>query len=171
RQWVSDFKDPAHLIDPSLALPDGRRVPVCVVLAKLVRPESAPFSFPAGPIGGGYPVFSEYQQVQRVATLGCLVKDDETAVHGLTSLRVVWPAGRQVKTPLEGTICPIGISDVRHVGVLPFSAVYPGLSEAQTDLALDAGLVRLNSLREVTSQILGVGELGAVSISRSSRHS
>jgi len=103
-----------------------------------------------------------FQNVQRVATLGCLVKD-ATAVYALTSLRAVGDEGREVAIVIEGGARRIGRSDARHVGALPFSAVYPGLSGTQTDLELDAGLVRLDDLRGVTSQIFGVGEPGSMS--------
>ena len=46
---------------------------------------------------------------------------------------------------------------------MPFEAVYPGLSDTQADLGLDAGLVRLDDVTGVTTQIFGVGSPGPLS--------
>jgi hypothetical protein len=113
-------------------------------------------------------VLSTYQNIERLASLGCLVKD-KAAVHALTSLRAVGSDGRKVATLIDGRLRPIGSSYVRHAGQFPFSRVYESLSEAQANLEFDAGMVRLDDLNAVTSQIFGIGEPGpAVELSPAS---
>jgi hypothetical protein len=72
RAWekASALKDrPDQFVPPKLYLPDGRVVGTCVIVAPPALPEPVPpgrFDFPDDLIGGGYPVFTDTQGLQRV---------------------------------------------------------------------------------------------------------
>lgn len=161
-RWEAELSSPSDAIDRFLVLPDGRSIPTCVVLASFEsQAPVAPFSYATGPIGGGYPLIAEYQGEQRLASLGCLVKD-ETAIYALTSLRAVGPNGQRVSTMIEGRPQAVGTSSVRHAGLIAFSDIYPGLSEARADVNVDAGLVLLDDINTATAQILSIGVPGPI---------
>ena len=80
-QWQTRefiLQNAANLVPPRLYLPDGRVVPTCVIHA-LRKPEPPPpltaTRFPSGLIGGGYPLLTEAQGMQRIGSIGCLVTD------------------------------------------------------------------------------------------------
>jgi hypothetical protein len=52
-------------------MPNGQKVPICVVLVeKDERPkDEANYSFPAGTIGGGYPVLCDVQGQEHIASM------------------------------------------------------------------------------------------------------
>jgi hypothetical protein len=161
-RWDAELSFPTEAIDPALVLPDGRSIPTCIVLAPFEQQTPAsPFSYSTGPIGGGYPLIAEYQGVRRLASLGCLVKD-ETAIYALTSLRTVGRDGQLVSTMIEGRLQVVGKSSVIHAGVFAFSDIYPGLSEARVNVNLDAGLVLLDDVNTATAQILSIGAPGPI---------
>ena len=73
---------PEDFVPAAVYMPDGQRVPICVIQADRddVRPESeANYNYPASVIGGGYPVLCDVQGREHVASIGCLVSDG----HGL----------------------------------------------------------------------------------------
>jgi len=159
-RWATDFYDPAQAIERVLELPDGRSFPTCVVLSEARQPGAAsPIVLTNGPVGGGYLVVSDSQGLLRAATFGCLVQDDR-AIYGLTSLRAIGDDGRPVHAMIDGQSHALGKSSMKHAGGFRFSDVYPGLSDAQASLELDAGLVLLDDAKSVTSQIFGVGAPG-----------
>jgi hypothetical protein len=67
-----------EFVPPTIYLPDGRSVPVCVVEAPLTDPVAvAPgdMSFPSNLMGGGYPVVAHVQGETHIASIGCMVTD------------------------------------------------------------------------------------------------
>jgi len=161
-KWSPESFDPVQTIDRVLTLPDGRHAPTCVVLTPFEEPQLGslvPYS--AGPVGGGYPLIAEYQGLQRVASFGCLVKD-ETALYALTSLRILGPQGQIVTTKIADVIEPVGKSSVKRLGTLPFSAVYPGLSNVDVNLQFETGLVLIDDAKAVTAQVYGIGAPGPI---------
>jgi hypothetical protein len=153
---------PEALVPPRLYLPDGRVVPTCVIYAPPRHP--APpgltnFAFPRGALGGGYPILTDVQGTEHVASAGCLVTDGNVT-YVLTNRHVTGEAGTEVFSFVSGGRKRIGVSDRRQVGKLPFSDVYPGLSGRRSFSNLDAGLVRLDDVRQWTAQVYGVGALG-----------
>jgi hypothetical protein len=61
-------------------MPDGRIIPTCVIYAP--KKESPPppvwnLNFPSEIVGGGYPIFTEVQDEQHVASISCLVTDGD----------------------------------------------------------------------------------------------
>jgi hypothetical protein len=164
KEWVAldDFRhDPDEVIPRRLYLPDGRIVPVCVVLAERadVGRTAPPLPLPGGAIGGGYPVFSDVQGQQQRGTIGCLVTDGNMN-YVLTNRHVTGPGDRESYTLLRGERVRLGVSDGRQVGKVPFTDVYPGWPGARSVCNLDAGLIRLDDLDDWTAQVYGVGEIG-----------
>jgi hypothetical protein len=71
---------PEQFIPSRLYMPDGRIIPTCVIYAP--KKESPPppvwnLNFPSELVGGGYPIFTEVQDEQHVASISCLVTDGD----------------------------------------------------------------------------------------------
>jgi hypothetical protein len=70
--------DPQDMVPKTLYLPDGRMVPVCVVHVERAEPERIRIPdarWPHTLFGPGMPILSVHQNVERRATVGCLVSD------------------------------------------------------------------------------------------------
>jgi hypothetical protein len=171
--WIdsSDFGDkapPTEMVPKTLFLPDGRTVPVCVVLVSREQPsaELLPrWSWPRTRVGGGCPLISAVQGRDNVASVGALVTDGHTT-YALTSRHVAGPAGHPASTILGGRRVEIGASASRQITRLPFSEVYPEYAGRRSYLTLDVGLVAVEDVDDWTSQVLGlphVGELADLS--------
>jgi hypothetical protein len=83
-EWIpaETSTGPDELVPPTLYLPDGRRVPVCVIEAPRdpVSPATPPaMRRPLNNIGSGHPVFIEVQHRDHVATIACIVTDGHKA--------------------------------------------------------------------------------------------
>lgn len=166
REWVKeqDFgrkgaPAPWESVPKYLHLPDGRRVPVCIVEAPPVPQSQIPASVPVGLpntiFGGGLPVFIESQHETHRATLGCLVSDGHT-LYGLTAGHACGDAGTEVKSMLRKGLKPVGVSSGRQLTRRLFSEVYPSLQLRQTWLGLDVGLIRLDDAREWSPNVYGL---------------
>jgi len=151
------------LVPRTLYLPDGRTVPVCVVQVSRTAPDEAvlpPRSWPAGRLGGGFPLLVDVQGEQHLATAGALVTDGHTG-YVLTSRHVAGPAGSVVRSRLRGVDVPVGRSAAPHLTRLPFDRVYPEFpSQRRTFLTLDAGLVEVADLTAWTSRGYGLPPIG-----------
>lgn len=165
RSWREshDFrKDPENFISPSVDLPDGRQVPICVVEAAPDTAASTPM-IPAGSstgyYRGGLPVFSEVQSFDRFGTLGCLVTNGR-AVYALTAAHVAGIPGTVAKLSPEPTSGVIGISDVCQIASKKFEKLYPTLPGKYVDSCIDAGLIRLDSIHNWSPAVEGIGAVG-----------
>src|SRR5262245_8300475 len=121
-------QDPDEIVPRFLYLPDGRITPTCVILAE--RPTEAPpplqqLKVPDQLVGGGYPLVTEKQGGQHIASIGCLVTNGDT-VFALTNRHVTGEAGRQVFTLVRGQRYQLGSAHELHLGKKPFSEVYRG---------------------------------------------
>ncbi|MES1213827.1 MAG: hypothetical protein ABUL64_04495, partial [Singulisphaera sp.] len=70
--------DANEIVPKTLYLPDGRKIPVCVVLVEKVAkslPAPPDVPFPLNNIGGGNPVLANVQGREYLATIACLVSD------------------------------------------------------------------------------------------------
>jgi len=172
REWVkrSDFRTqggqlrPDRIVPKTLYLPNGRSVPVCVVLAppgQSVAGAARSFTWPAARLGGGFPLFTTVQGQERVATVGCLVTDGHTT-YALTNRHVTGPEGQPVSSLVRGAEVEIGRSSSLQLTRRPFTDVYPDYVGRRVVLNLDAGLVELKDVRDWTSDIYGIGPLGAI---------
>ncbi|MBX5157678.1 S1/P1 Nuclease [Rhizobium sp. NZLR8] len=163
REWLEpgDFgqenRPAATAILPKrVYLPDGRIVPICVVVAPPV-PQSNDMPtkavrWPNSGLGGGLPLRVTTQNEDHFATIGCLVSDGSTT-YALTARHACGEPGTPVYASLRTTDVKIGVSSNRQITREPFSEIYPALPMRQTWLGVDVGLVRLDDTRLWTSNI------------------
>ena len=147
-----------------LFLPDGREIPVCVIKAAWQQKGTDPIlrmKFPGSVIGGGYPVMTKVQNEDRWATFGCLVSDGRLT-YGLTNAHVAGRPGESLFTMKNGNEEEIGVSAQKQLQKKPFSEVYETFPGRHTLVNLDIGLIELNDLHGVTSQIFGLGEMKGI---------
>lgn len=156
---------PHDLVDKYVDLPDGRRVPVCVVL---VEPSAAASDgrfdarWPDSKIGGGFPIYSKVQEQELIASVGCLVTDGHT-LYALTSRHASGDAGESVFSRLRNEETNIGSATGTYLSRLPFNEVYPQLPPSpQCYVQLDVGLVKVNDANQWTSSIFGLTEISGV---------
>jgi hypothetical protein len=102
---------------------------------------------------------TDVQGEERVGSIGCLVTD-AMRIYALTNRHVAGARGQVVTTVIDGTDVPVGRTAGRSVGRMPFVDVYPGFAGRRAELAIDAGLVEVDDVREWTAQVFGVGRLG-----------
>ena len=161
-QWIAadEFAhgrryDPDEIVPKTLYLPDGRRVPVCVIEAPRdpVSPETPPIKrHPLNNIGSGNPVFIEVQGRNHVATITCLVSDGHKA-YGLTNRHVTGEPGEELSSQLGGRSQPIGLSSSRQVTRVAFSEVYPTWPGKAVYINMDAGLIDINDVNNWTAKL------------------
>jgi len=147
-----------------LYLPDGKEIPVCVILAAWQQKGSdtiAAMKYPGSVIGGGYPLMTKVQGEERWATLGCLVSDGRIT-YGLTNAHVTGKSGESLFTFKNSNESEIGISSQKQLKRMSFSEVYDNFPGRHSYVTLDIGLVELNNLNGVTSQIFGIGEVKGI---------
>ena len=167
-QWVDRSKfghgevELEDVIPKALYLPDGRVVPVCIVLAP--RDESAPgpigtLAFPQNLIGGGYPILADVQGKEHIASIGCLVTDGHL-VYALTNRHVAGAQGETIYTVANGRKVPIGRSSAKQLGRRSFEMVYDGWPGKDVFVNLDIGLIEVDDLNRWTAQVFGIGTMG-----------
>jgi hypothetical protein len=155
---------PEDMVPPTLYLPDGRTVPVCVIKVDRAVPDRQllpAWQWPKSVVGGGFPLISTTQGQQNIASVGTLVTDGHT-VYALTSRHVAGPAGHPVETILRGHLTGIGRSTDKQLTRRPFTDVYADFPARRTYLTLDAALVELTDLNDWTSQTYGLPPVGAL---------
>lgn len=166
REWVgeTDFGRPGKpapwdSVPKRLYLPDGRAVPVCVVLSPSIAldetPPPAATYRPTETLSGGLPIYVEVQHEPHRATIGCLVSDGHT-LYALTARHACGEPGTEIKAELRSELCVIGKSTDKQLTRRLFSDVYPALPLRQTWLGLDVGLIRLDDVRDWTANIFGL---------------
>ena len=154
--------NPDQMVPRTLYLPDGRKVPVCVVLVEKVRESStaAPnVRFPLNNVGGGNPIIADVQGREHVATIACLLSDGHRA-YALTNRHVAGDPGEVLYSHLNGRKTPIGRSSGKLLTRLPFSEAYPEWPGKNMYLNLDAGLIDIDDLSAWTAQVRGIGVVG-----------
>lgn len=155
---------PENIVPKTLYMPDGRTVPVCVVKVSPAAAAAAPLPkmhWPETLIGGGFPILCDTQGSKRVASIGCLVSDGHT-IYALTNRHVAGPEGRPITTIMRGGEVEIGRSSSKQLTRLPFTTVYGDFAGKRTWLTLDIGLVEIADLNDWTSQVYGLGLVGAL---------
>lgn len=155
---------PEQLVPKTLYLPDGRMIPVCVVLVEKAEPSAAlvpDWHWPASRYAPGMPIVVEAQGQEHRATAGCLVTDGHTR-YALTSRHVCGAAGEPVATIASGHTVEIGRASRIHLTRKLFTDVYPEYAGRRTWVNLDVGLIELTDLNDWTSETLGFGATGAL---------
>jgi hypothetical protein len=156
-------QDPDQIVPRFLYMPDGRRVRTCTICASPEEREAGLTNvrFPGHLLGGGFPIFTEVQGSEHVASAGCLVTDGDLT-YVLTNRHVTGAEpGRELFTMLGGQRLTIGTGSALSLGKRPFAEVYPGWPGERTIAGLDVGLVRLEDLACWTAQVYGIGEIDA----------
>ncbi len=154
--------DPSEMVPRSLDMPDGSRVPVCVVYAQPVdAPAYAPISprFPRQFIGGGYPIIARVQEEEHVASVGCMVTDGHE-VYALTNRHVAGRPGEELFSKIGGESVRVGVSSDKQLTRKKFSEVYTEFPDGHMYVNLDVGLVRVDDLTRWTAQVYGIGQMG-----------
>src|SRR5262249_18831566 len=163
REWIDEedfgkkgMPAPWLTVPKRLYLPDGRIVPVCIVLAPPVpdpeAPGGEPVAWPKATFGGGLPVYVEVQHETHMATLSCLMSDGHTT-YALTARHACGEPGTEVSAMLREGLSRIGVSSDKQITRKLFSEVYPALPLRQTWLGLDVGLVRVENAGDWTPNI------------------
>ena len=163
-KWVqtAELTHPQDAVPPAIYMPNGQKVPICVVEAERdeVRPEGeAHFSFPASVLGGGFPVVCDVQGQEHVASVACLVTDGHKTC-ALTNRHVAGEAGSPIFAIIGGNKVRIGESSKRQLGRKLFSNLYPSWPGDKVFVDLDVGLIDVDDLNRWTTQVYGVGEIG-----------
>jgi hypothetical protein len=148
-------------IPQRLYLSDGREIPVCVLLAEWLsrgKETIAQMRYPAGVIGGGYPICTKVQGEEKWATLGCLVTDGRYT-YGLTNAHVAGRPDEKLHTIRNGNEIEIGRTSQKQAEKKIFSEVYADLPGKSSYINLDIGLIELNEVHDLTSQVFGLGKI------------
>jgi hypothetical protein len=147
--------DPDKIVPSTLYLPDGRRVPVCVIEAPR-NPESPSAAvsvrYPLNNIGGGQPVLVEVQGQEHVATIACLVTDGHKA-YALTNRHVTGGEGQVLSSRLGGISRPIGAAAPLQVTRILFSEIYPGWPGGSVFVNMDVGLIDIENIDQWTAKL------------------
>src|SRR6185503_4562163 len=151
------------MVPPTLYLPDGRKVPVCVVEAPLTKnvPTAAPSSirYPLNNLGGGFPVLIEVQGTENVATIACIVSDGHRS-YALTNRHVTGDPGEVLYSRLDGKLQRIGVTSSKQLTRALLSEVYPGFAGNRVFVNLDVGLIDIDDLNYWTTKVRDIGTLG-----------
>jgi len=161
--WVDEANMTASDIVPlTLFMPDGSRVPVCVVYAPLDEvgpPRQPPKNFPKQIMGPGYPVLVDVQGEEHFASVGCLVSDGHK-VYALTNRHVTGAPGERIYALIGGAKVPIGVSAPKHLTRKLFQDLYPEWPGKNVFVNLDVGLIDIDDTHDWTAQVYGIGQMG-----------
>jgi hypothetical protein len=153
---------PDQFVPGTIFMPDGKRVPICVIEApkeSKTEIEAQNIRFPLNNIGPGYPIIAEVQGQKYVATVGCLVSDGHK-VFALTNRHVTGDAGEIVWSELNGVRARVGISAAKQLTRQSFTSIYPNFAGKDTYVNLDIGLIELDDVSQWTTKVRGIGVMG-----------
>jgi hypothetical protein len=159
--------DPSDVVRKSLFLPDGRAVPVCVIEARQqpyatdlkVNPD---LRRPRNVLGPGAAIINEDGQgMTRLASAGCIVRDGEryyvlTNQHAVGETHTTIRALQNYRQPVIGTTAEKGLTRER------FNKIFPNLPSTNQRLLMDVGLVVLDDVLALKTEIPGIAPIGAV---------
>ena len=162
--WVDadDFAHPDDAVPSAVYMPNGQKVPVCVIQVEKddVRSEGdAHYNYPASVMGGGYPVICDVQGQEHIASIGCLVTDGNKT-YALTNRHVAGAPGMRIDAILGCNRASIGTSANNQLTRKFFTELYPGWPGKDVYVALDIGLIEVDDVNQWTTQVYGVGEIG-----------
>jgi hypothetical protein len=138
---------PEQVVPPFLYMPDGRIVPVCVVLAQSAQLPARtvpPSRLAASCLGVGSPIYVDAQGMRRMGTVACMVSDGSD-FYLLTNNHLAGATGRPVQALLRGIPQVIGTTHgTRNLTEKTFSSVYPELPGRDSVVNIDAAIVRVD---------------------------
>jgi len=164
-QDPKDFSEkPDDIVPSTVFMPDGKRVPICVIEAPKelkTEIEARDVRFPLNNIGPGNPIIANVQGQEYVATVGCLVSDGHK-VFALTNRHVSGDPGEIVWSRLNNVQERVGVSSPRQLTRLPFTTIYPNFPGQDSYVNLDIGLIEVDDISRWTTKIPGIGIMGAM---------
>lgn len=140
----------ANIVPKTVYMPDGRVVPICIVLAPKVHAsnpsvEFDKLQFPSNLFGTGFPAIVEVQGRQNIGTIGCLVTDGHK-YFALTNKHVTGEGGEVIKS-MQGTkTIKIGTSSSSYIGKKPFNQLYNGWQNNNMLVSCDTGLIEIDNI-------------------------
>lgn len=162
--FVREMRPPSEVpadeyIDPFIVVETDRppRVvvaPVCVVAAPTEPAAARSYDvqpMPPSPVGGGYPVFANVQGRRHVGTIACIVTDGRTR-YALTNRHVAGPPGTEIYPSTSLRTSRLG-QTATSIGRLPFNDVWPLLPPSRSTAPLDAALIELDEMDDVTAKV------------------
>ncbi len=156
---ASDF------VPHTIYMPDGRRVPVCVVEAPPITVAPPPVSPPSlqdkntRKLSGGYAVVTHVQGVPRAGSIGCLVTDGHKK-YLLTSRHVAGEPGTNLVASVGGRQVELGKVSDKQIGMLPFERLYERWPGKSLVVNVDVALIEVPDVREWNASIVALGQLG-----------
>jgi len=156
---ASDF------VPKTIYMPDGRRVPVCVVEAPPITVAPPPVSPPSlqdkntRKLSGGYAVLTQVQGAPRVGSIGCLVTDGHKK-YLLTSRHVAGEPGTRLVASVGGRQVELGKVSDKQIGMLPFERLYERWPGKSLVVNVDVALIEVPDVREWSASIFALGQLG-----------
>ncbi|HEY4324677.1 MAG TPA: hypothetical protein VGN20_11850 [Mucilaginibacter sp.] len=154
----------SDIVPKTIYMPDGRTVPICVVLAETQVQSEAEvvdldqLSFPKNLIGGGFPVYVKSQGETHIASVGCVVSDGHT-YYALTNKHVSGDEGELIYSLFGQTETLIGKSSGKSLSKVNFTKLYPGWQGANLLVCCDAGLIRIDNVNQWKTDILGIDHM------------
>jgi hypothetical protein len=129
-RWIEpdDFEHPEDAVPPTVFMPNGQRVPICVIQVDkddLRHEGKAYYAYPASTMGGGYPLICDVQGKEHIASVACLVTDGNKT-YALTNRHVAGEPGSRVSAIIGNNKIPIGTSTRLQIGRRAFEEIYPG---------------------------------------------
>jgi len=148
-EWQTLFdlrSKPDEVIPPFVYMPDGRIVPICVVLAEssnLPPRMVVPSNLMSNSLGIGSPLYVDAQGMRRMGTAGCLVTDGSD-FYVLTNTHLAGESGRLVRAVFRGVPQVVGTTRATsNLTEKTFSDVYPELPGRDSVVNIDAAIVRM----------------------------
>jgi len=167
RQWqtLEELQSkPEDVVPPFVYMPDGRIVPICVILAQAAQLPARSVDasrLAASTLGIGSPIYVDAQGMQRMGTAACMVSDGSD-FYVLTNTHLAGDAGRPVRALLRGIPCVVGTTEgTRHLTERTFSDIYPSLPGRDVVVNIDAAVVRISDVHTWDAST-SVAELGEV---------
>jgi hypothetical protein len=147
-QTLDDLAEhPEDVVPPFVYMPDGRIVPVCVVLAESAHLPTRPLDpshLAADSLGVGSPIYVDAQGMRRMGTIACMVSDGSD-FYAMTNTHLAGTVGRPVRALLRGVPVMVGSTlGAPNLTERTFSEMYPSLPGRDAVVNIDAAIFRLD---------------------------
>jgi hypothetical protein len=140
---------PEDVVPPFVYMPDGRIVPICVILAESANlPPRAidPSRLDSTSLGIGSPIYVDAQGMRRMGTVACMVSDGSD-FYVLTNAHLAGQVGRPVRALLRGVPEVVGTTLGTHrLTEKSFAEIYPSFPCHDEVVNLDAAIIRMDNV-------------------------